>query len=134
MEWEYERITGGKPHPIVECVFKNPHEPRRYSTGPRKCIVDTGSFACALHKKDIQSLRLTFRRKFRVADLDGKVTDRFGWPVLVDLFDPKTGMTIGCDPVHVLEIGKRGHPIVGRDVLNQFSVTLDGPNRTCRIE
>ena len=134
MQWEYESIHGGKPHPIVDCVFKNPHEPRRYSTGPRKCIVDTGSFARALHKKDIQSLRLTFRTKFRVADLDGRVRDRYGWPILLELFDAGTGTTIGCDPVHVLEIGEKGRPIVGRDVLNQFTVTLDGFNRTCKIE
>ena len=134
MEWEYQRTGRGNLRAVVDCVFKNPHEPMRYSIGRKSCVVDTGSFTCALPRKEIRSLRLAYKTKFRVTDLDGRVRYRFGWPVLVDLWDRRTGDTRACGLVHVLELGEKGQSLVGRDVLNQFVVTLNGPGRTCRIE
>lgn len=134
MKGQYESTPSGHDRPIVRARFRNPHDRTVYID--RRCIVDTGMSACGLPEQLIrEELRLRLPVSGLTEDADGKCKAREMWIACVELLDFKSGtLEKICDKLRVVALSEGGHPVVGRNVLNQFLVTLDASNRICKFQ
>ena len=98
--------------------------------------MDTGMSGCGLPKSIIRKqLKLKFPTRGLTEDADGKFKERQAWMVRVELLNFESGaLEHGCGKLKVFTLGDEAHPIVGRNVLNQFVVTLNGPELMCEIK
>lgn len=134
MKGQYEGTPSGQDRPVVIVRFRNPHDQTIHIE--RRCIVDTGMSACGLPKSLLkQSLRLGLPVAGITEDADGKCTAREMWTACVELLHSESGTAEKrCGKLKVVALSEGAHPIVGRNVLNQFLVILDASNRICDIE
>lgn len=133
MKGSYEDTESGQPRPILRVCFRNPLN--HTLKIELRCIVDTGMSACALPTRLIQRLKLVYPTSGITEDADGNLTTRAMWITRVEIVDFRSGNAgMSCGEIKVVELVEGARAIVGRNVLNQFSIALDGPDRTCKIE
>lgn len=136
MNGAYVDTDSGFPSPVLRARFRNPHS--QTNSIERRCILDTGMSACGLPQSVIEKdLKLKYRTLGLTSytkNADGEITKRRAWMVLVELLDFESRrLEKTCGKVKVVGLADKAHPIVGRDVLNQFVVTLNGPELVCEI-
>jgi len=133
MKGTYEDTDSGFPRPLLRARFRNPHN--QTNSIERRCIVDTGMSACGLPEPLIKKqLRLKYPTRGLTEDADGEFTERREWMALIELLDFESRrLEKTCGKVKVVGLGDEAHPILGRNVLNQFVVTLNGPELVCEI-
>jgi hypothetical protein len=113
------------PAPVVEVVVQNPRTRRMRAVLP--AILDTGADVSALPALVIERLRLYEMHRMLVAGIDGTLRPVFSFGVHVHIA-PDIRI-----PVEVIPCGHE-FVILGRDVLNQLVLRLDGPALSLEIE
>lgn len=112
------------PAPVVEVVVQHPVNRRRRAILP--ALFDTGADVSALPALVIERLQLYEMHRMLVAGIDGKLQRVFTYGVHIHL--PQSIQM----PVEVIASGHE-FVILGRDVLNQLKIQLDGPALTSEI-
>jgi len=94
-----------------------------------KCLVDSGADFSGIPVPLLNRLRI------RADGVPEEVSDYDDRPRLQE-FSLVTISLCGknCGPTRVARLNKKAVPILGRDVLNQFDVRLNGPELVCEIE
>ncbi len=112
------------PAPLVDVTVENPHTPDRRVT--LQAIIDTGADITAIPESVVSQLLLQVSERIKVAGLDGKQSTLPTFIVNIRMTD----LTI--ERVEV--IGWPSEEIVlGRDLLSNFEIFLDGKNRQFEI-
>jgi hypothetical protein len=124
-DFPYTKIDGGSPIPIVRLHFKNPSDDSL--TDRNDCgIIDTGSDITVVSYTIVSKLQLRplpTRKNFLFRGL-GQVNT--GIPYLIKTsFDNKVFMD--AKVIAVPDDILNGETIVGRNILNRFIITFDGP-------
>jgi len=103
-----------------------PDDLERIADVPAK--VDSGASQTILPTALVERLKLEAVGQHRFEGLGGVQTTLSIFRVVLTIR--------GCEPVEVNVAGSDGEPyiLLGRDVLNQFLVTLDGPKGKLTIE
>jgi predicted aspartyl protease len=117
-----QQVTPPAPFVYIDC--QRPLEPTERLTLP--ALVDTGADLSTLPSDAIQRLQLVPLDEIPVASYRGET-------VLAATY--LTRMHMGSWTIDTVEIiaGGEEYAILGRDVLNQFSLVLDGPHSVLEI-
>jgi predicted aspartyl protease len=94
---------------------------------PGRGLLDTGSTLCSIPLRTLSALELAPVAVYRVEDADGSLHD-------VDAYD--VHLTVPehfSAPVRVLATASE-EPLIGRDVMDSWRLTLDGPRRQIEVE
>lgn len=114
------------PAPVVEVAFANPLTKQARTVF---CLLDTGADACHLPCSVIDKLGPTKFEPWETEVVGGSIVETRAHFLSVTFCGREMG------ELEVVELPEGDdQPLLGRDVLNQFVVTLDGPNRICGIE
>jgi len=112
-------------------ALANVRHPSSFTRANRdvKCLVDSGA--------DVSGMPVRLLNRLGIAsdiipettyDYDSKPRQQeFSW-VTISLCGKRFG------PIKIARLSNTSMPILGRDVLNQFVVTLNGPELTCEVE
>ena len=126
MQWSYDDRTRRHANPIA--VVNVRHASRqRNANRDLKCLVDSGSDVSGIPSGLLRRLDITYELTELVQDYYGNWQERQFSYVRVTL----CGVEVGPIRVARLKDGRTG--ILGRDILNQFVVTLNGPELVCEI-
>jgi hypothetical protein len=131
IDFQYTLVEGKAAIPIVELYFENPGNPS-FTTSTNFAVVDTGS--------DVTILPYTIINKLQVRSLVGTQTIRIkgfgresvGVPYLVKVGFSKNNY-IYSKVFAVADDVLDNQVILGRDILNLYVVTFNGPNLTFTI-
>ncbi len=123
MSHPYE-IGFNPPAPFVTIEFRNPN-----GMGPiesLRALVDSGSDQTILPPMVAHRLGLISLGRIPIGGYSGRLyLDEYLVQLCIDTFAPLT--------LNVLAAPPGQPPLVGRDVLNRYRVTLDGPNQRLEI-
>ncbi len=113
------------PAPVVEVSFENPLTREVSSV---YCLLDTGAYACHLPGSVINSIGQTDYEPCEIEVVGGGIIGTRSHFLSVTFCGKDMG------ELEVVELPEGDdQPLLGRDVLNQFVVTLNGPELTCEI-
>ncbi len=117
-----QQVTPPAPFVYIDC--QHPLESTERLTLP--ALIDTGADLSTLPPDAIQRLQLVPLDEIPVASYRGET-------VLAVTY--LTRMHMGSWTIHAVEIiaGGEEYAILGRDVLNQFRIVLDGPHTVLEI-
>jgi len=91
-------------------------------------LVDSGSDVSGIPARLLKRLGIIYEISAQVQDYYGNWQKRQLSYVRIVLCGVETA------PIMVVRLEESSMGILGRDVLNQFVVTLDGPDLVCKIE
>jgi len=142
VEWDYRKKPRGcrpfrkkpdiVPCPEARCRFKNLQYPSLNAI--EMCVIDTGSTYCALPSTVVEQLQPALKRIVTIQDIRGRSAEETGYFVDAELFDESSKERAPCGPILAIKFKATGPSILGRQLLNQFVMTLDGPMGKCRID
>ncbi len=128
--------SGAEPLPVAELKILSDDplvEPQTV-----ECVIDSGADATALPGLVLDGLGINAILCKKVHDYKDESEMRRGRLVRLKFFGrevrSKDQFGNDCEWVWVVELPDHARPILGRDVLNQFVVTLNGPELVCEIE
>ena len=128
MQWSYDDDKNRvHPCPVAVVNVRNPSQSRNANRDV-KCLVDCGSDVTGIPIRLLKRLGVTFEVTEKAQDYSGSWRDQQFSFVHVALCGIDSG------PIKVARLKKGPIGILGRDVLNQFVVTLNGPELVCEIE
>jgi predicted aspartyl protease len=117
---------GKEPAPFVHVTVKHPATSAELVNQPAQ--LDTGADRTIIPSSAVKNLGLVRLDRIDCAALDGRI---------VSLFTFLVQLAIQNQPARPVEVAaSEGEPwiLLGRDVLNQYRILLDGPGRTLVIE
>jgi predicted aspartyl protease len=114
------------PAPFVHAFVSNPSDGS--STDQLPAQIDSGADRTVIPSSIIDQLRLTPVRQLAVAGLGGDVQYLDTFFVVVQIRGRKPST------VEVVAAEHEPFVLIGRDVLNEFRLVLDGPKRILEIE
>ena len=128
-KWSYSRDQIRTfAYPVAVVNVRHPASSRKANRDV-KCLLDSGA--------DVSGMPIHLLNRLGIGadiipevvwDYDDRPREQeFSW-VTISLPGKK------CGPIKVARLSKTAVPILGRDVLNQFVVTLDGPELVCEIK
>lgn len=123
-EWQYANDT-----PFIPVILLGKHRNLR-----ELALVDTGARLCVIHEKYVESLNLD--------KIDNSYTTAFGNrdKIPVDICILSLDIEGMIENIECIVIKGRQYPdalprvVLGRNFLNKFKVTLNGPNKKLSLE
>ncbi|MCP5095861.1 MAG: hypothetical protein GY943_09930 [Chloroflexi bacterium] len=104
--------------PVVEITVRNSHDASLETT--LTALVDSGSDATLIPKEILQSVQAIYQDRLNMRGVTGDVQ-------IVDIYNVTIRIGSHIIPnVHVISGKADAEPLIGRDVLNQIIVTLNG--------
>jgi hypothetical protein len=126
LDFSYTKIEGGSPIPIVRLYFTNPKNSLLIDSNDLG-IVDTGSDITVISYTIISKLQLRPLQVKKDFVFRGLGQINTGIPYLIKIsFDNKN--FIDAKVIAVPDDILNGEVIIGRNILNRFVMTFDGPN------
>ena len=121
-------LDSGREHaaPILKVVFLHPDE--TWSTDEMECRIDTGADRTVLPAHIASLLSIDEVDKLEFAGYDGHVSE-----LTIGIVHVRIG-TLDSYPVAIAFGEFVEDFLLGRDVLNQYRILLDGPNRRLEIQ
>lgn len=116
---QYNNRDYEPPMPVVEIALRSPKKGGQSIS--LLALVDSGSDATMLPMEVLQSIGARFYRVTRIRGVTGE-------PMTVDTYH--ISINLGPYTIHGIEavaLPKSSEAILGRDVLNQLELTLNGP-------
>jgi len=108
------------PAPILEVTVSNPHKPEVEGI-PKEALIDSGAFMTAVPEDFVDKLKILPARKIKgVKGYKGKGQSHSTYFVDVSF----NGYAFYTEVMAV----KRKNVLIGRDILNQLKLILDGKN------
>lgn len=113
------------PAPVIEVVVQSPHNRRNRALLP--ALVDTGADVSALPSSVLANLRVDAVGQIEIAGLENKYT-------LEPLYEVQLRVSTHTRLTAEVISSEHDFIILGRDVLNQLILRLDGPSLALEIE
>ena len=118
----YEQYVSGPPAPIIEVTLGWPGGSATGNEAKRKALVDSGSSRTCIPEKLANTLGLQVCGHVRVGGVTGTdVRPVYPTDVTIQGIGTFTVQAIGLD---------QDKPLLGRDIINQRRILLDGPAKT----
>jgi predicted aspartyl protease len=124
MKFEYDRLDHDPPAPFLQIRLSHPLHPERIVSLPAK--VDTGADVTGIPFEIIGNLGLEKAGDLEVMGFEGQPTHVEVYAVRLELPSGKHGRLNAFTMT-------ASYVLLGRDVLNQLRLLLDGPARTLEI-
>jgi hypothetical protein len=122
----YQYVTDvSPPAPFVQVVLRNPTADSALSTTPAQ--IDSAADRTVIPGRMVDELQLASVRQIMVEGLGGNVHSLDAFIVLVQIHD------LPALAVEVVAHVDESFILLGRDVLNQFRIVLDGPKQVLEI-
>ena len=125
IEFDYNHSIFSPPAPCVLVEWRSPASPNAVNPKRLPALIDSGADCCAVPQSLIDSLRLCQVDEIEAGGYDDKEED----------FDMKPVYSIHLTIPHLQPIfakvipkASEDYAIIGRDVINEWLLTLDGPN------
>lgn len=116
---EYDTTTYKPPAPILEVIVSNPHKPEVEGI-PKEALIDSGAFMTAIPEDFVGELEI-----FPASEVSTKGYKEEEQTHLTYFVDVSfNGYSFYTEVLAV----KRKNVLLGRDILNQLKVILDGKN------
>lgn len=113
------------PAPFVDVIVIHPSDAS--NTAPLRGKLDTGADLSAIHESSAIQLRLPARGTVTGRDYKGEITTHMAYSISLEI----DGLRL--DNVKVIATS-RTDVLLGRNVLNQFIITLNGKTLTFDME
>ncbi|MGE5601823.1 MAG: retroviral-like aspartic protease family protein [Nitrososphaerales archaeon] len=112
------------PAPVIPVVIQSPFTRRKRRMAP--ALIDTGADVTAVPEAFVTSLELPTLRRLRVAGLENE------WET-VETYSARVRLEPRVEVRVEVIASTHDFVILGRDVLNQLKIQLDGPGLTTEI-
>ncbi|MBN2209675.1 MAG: hypothetical protein JW759_10325 [Candidatus Coatesbacteria bacterium] len=128
-KWDYSTDQiGASAYPVAVVNVTHPASFKRANRDV-KCLVDSGADVSGMPVDLLNRLGVGASNIVEVVwDYDRRPREQeFSW-VVISLCGKR------CGPIKVIRLSETAVPVLGRDVLNQFVATLNGPEQVCEIK
>jgi hypothetical protein len=125
LNFQYTQLEGKSAIPIVELYFENPDNPF-FKTNTKLAVIDTGSDITIIPYTIISEIRVRDLISTQPINIKGFGRESIGAPYLVKVGFSKDNLIyakVFVIPDDVLD----NQVIIGRDILNLYVITFDGP-------
>jgi hypothetical protein len=131
-EFHYTKIDGSSPIPIVKAYLQNPIN-HLLSTTSDFAILDTGSDITIVSYEIVAKLQLRLIDSQKSIPFRGLGKEAEGIPFRLELsFDNQS--YIRSRAIAVPNAILNGEVIIGRNILNRYLITFNGPKLVFKIE
>jgi len=131
IEFDYNRSIFSPPAPVVLAEWRSPANPNAPNPARLPALIDSGAFCSVVPLSLIDSLRLCQVDEIEAGGYDDKEENFEVKPVY------SIHLTISqLQPIFAEVIPKdsEDYAIIGRDVINEWLLTLDGPKLKSTIK
>ncbi|MBV9103980.1 MAG: hypothetical protein JO060_10330 [Candidatus Eremiobacteraeota bacterium] len=123
MKRSYDAERYEPPAPVLDVLLSSP-ESGANARIAEVALVDTGADFSVIRCGIVRQLALPLRGQTPFSGVDGRLEKAFTWAVRIET-------AVGAWNIDMLEIG--WVTILGRDILNQLELRLDGPNNVLEV-
>ncbi len=129
IEFDYNTSMFKPPAPVVLAEWRSPAHSRTSNPERLPVLIDSGADCCAIPQRLIDNLHLYQVDECKVGGYDDEEEDLLTKPIYsVHLTIPPLQSRI----IEVISKDSGDYALIGRDIINEWLLTLDGPNlKTC---
>ena len=125
IEFEYNHSIFSPPAPVVSVEWCSPASPNAPNPERLPALIDSGADCCVVPQSLIDNLHLCQVDECPVGGYDDKEGELPTKPIYsIHLVIPSLNPILA----EVIPKDSEGYAIIGRDIINEWLLTLDGPN------